>query len=73
MKPTTLEALGVSHTPQRLLATSTAAEFIGFSDSWLEKDRLKSQPLVPFVRVGRTVRYRLADLVAFVDGLSKAA
>jgi hypothetical protein len=73
MKPTTLEALGVNNTPQRLLATAAAAEFIRFSESWLEKGRMKTKPVVPFVRVGRMIRYRLAALIAFADGLSEAA
>ena len=54
-----------SHDYHRLLATPLAAEFIGMSPSWLEHDRLKTKPEVPFVKIGaRAVRYRVVDLLA---------
>ena len=57
-----------------LLATPKAAEFIGMSVSWLEHDRLKTKPEIPFVKIGtRAVRYRLSDLTAFVGDLKAAA
>ena len=34
---------------------------LGISVSWLQKDRLKSQPQIEFKRYGRTVRYAVED------------
>lgn len=52
----------------RLLKQPDALDIIGMSRSWLEKDRLKQQPTIPFVKVGKSVRYRLSNLRAFVRG-----
>lgn len=49
-----------------LLTTHQAARFLGVSDSFLERDRWAGAK-IPFIRVGaRAVRYRPADLEAFV-------
>jgi hypothetical protein len=51
-----------------LLPTKAAAPIIGMSESYLEHDRMKASPEIPFVRVGRrSVRYLEADLVAYVE------
>jgi predicted DNA-binding transcriptional regulator AlpA len=68
-RPTTSEAhatvAGLINDHNRLLATPLAAEFIGMSPSWLEHDRLKTKPEVPYVKIGaRAVRYRVVDLLA---------
>lgn len=57
---------------ERLLPTSQASQLIGFSNSYLEHDRLRSAPLVPFVRIGRAVRYRHSDLLAFMESPAAA-
>jgi hypothetical protein len=60
--------------PDRLLPTPPAAGVIGVSSSWLEHDRLKKEPTIPFVRIGRRmVRYRLSDLLTFVGSLKMAS
>jgi len=38
------------------------AQRLGVSVSTLQKDRLRRQPKFPFTRVGRSVRYRWADV-----------
>lgn len=41
------------------------AEYLGKSEKWLERDRWIGAT-IPFVKVGRAVRYRAADVVAYV-------
>ncbi|MBF9029879.1 DNA-binding protein [Rhodobacterales bacterium HKCCE3408] len=41
----------------RLLTPREAAEALGKSEKWLEADR-HAGPSIPFVRIGRSVRYR---------------
>ena len=49
-----------------LLSTKQAARMIGVSDRTLEDWRLRG--IGPrFVKIGRLVRYRPADVVSFVD------
>jgi hypothetical protein len=43
-----------------------AAEYLGKSEKWLEADRWRGAT-IPFVKVGRGVRYRAADIVAYVE------
>lgn len=58
---------------KRLVTTTTAAEITSLSVSWYEHDRLKLKPTVPFVKIGRAVRYRLSDLLALMEEPAKAA
>lgn len=52
----------------QLLSTREAARFLGVSTSFLEKDRWAGAR-IPFVRLGsRSVRYRVSDLNAYVEG-----
>lgn len=56
----------LAHHPLR--NTNEAAEILGMSRSWLDHDRQKSEPEIPFIRVGRrAVRYRLSDLLAYAE------
>ncbi|MEZ4395942.1 MAG: helix-turn-helix domain-containing protein [Candidatus Krumholzibacteriia bacterium] len=52
----------------RLLTSAEAAEYLRVTQSTLESWRYptRKRPL-PFVRVGRAVRYRKKDLDAFLD------
>jgi len=52
----------------RLLKRREAAKIIGFSESYLEK----CPDGIPYVRIGRSIRYRLSDLQKIVEG-QKAA
>jgi len=50
-----------------LLTTTEAATYLGVSKAFLERDRWAGAR-IPFIKVGtRAVRYRLADLDAFLD------
>jgi len=50
-----------------LLSTGEAAQLLGVSKAFLERDRWAGAR-IPFIRVGsRAVRYRMADLEAYVD------
>lgn len=50
-----------------LLTTKEAANLLGVSQSFLERDRWAGAR-IPFVRVGsRAVRYRRSDLQAFLE------
>lgn len=52
---------------QQLLNTQQAAQYLGVSKAFLERDRWAGAR-VPFIKVGsRAVRYRLSDLDAFLD------
>ena len=52
----------------RLLNTAEAAQFLGVSKAFLERDRWAGAR-IPFVRVGdRAVRYQLSELEAYVAG-----
>jgi len=50
-----------------LLHTKQAADYLGVSIAFLERDRW-SGPKIPFIRVGsRAVRYRLDDLDNYIE------
>ena len=52
---------------QNLLTTAEAAEFLGVSKAFLERDRWAGAR-VPFIKVGsRAVRYRLSDLNDYIE------
>jgi excisionase family DNA binding protein len=51
----------------RLLTTEQAAQMLGVSASFLNKARVHARPEIPFVKVGASVRYRRADLDAFIS------
>lgn len=52
---------------QELLTTAEAARYLGMSKAFLERDRWAGAR-IPFIRVGsRSVRYRRADLEAYLD------
>jgi hypothetical protein len=60
------------HVP--LKDTAAAASLIGMSPSWLEHDRMNMRPEIPYVRIGRrAVRYRVADLIAYVERKTQRA
>lgn len=54
-----------------LLNTQQAAEILGVSKAFLERDRWAGAR-VPFIKVGsRAVRYRLADLESYIQSCMK--
>lgn len=48
------------------------AAYLGVSHKWLERDRWKGATL-PYVKIGRAVRYRAADVLVYIDSNSVAA
>jgi predicted DNA-binding transcriptional regulator AlpA len=53
-----------------LLNEQKVAEMIGMSVAWLRLKRQKGDG-IPAVKVGRSVRYRRADVVAWVGQLAR--
>ncbi|SNT38149.1 helix-turn-helix domain-containing protein [Tropicimonas sediminicola] len=50
-----------------------AAEYLNKSVKWFQRDRWVG-PTIPYLKVGRSVRYRAADVVAYVEaGLVEAS
>lgn len=60
-------AVDTSGLDDPMVDTSDAAAVIGLSPSTLAKARSRGLPVVPHVRVRNRVRYRLSDLLAFLD------
>jgi predicted DNA-binding transcriptional regulator AlpA len=57
---------------RRLVRGPDAAKYIGMSDIYLRKSRCDGTryghtPAPPFVRIGRAIRYDIADLDAFIE------
>lgn len=50
----------------RMMSTKEAAEFLGVSVQTLNVWRMTGRYNLPYVKVGRIVRYRESDLQAFV-------
>lgn len=51
----------------QLLDTKQAAQFLGLSKAFLERDRWAGAK-VPFIKIGdRAVRYRIEDLEAYIE------
>ena len=56
----------------RMLTEQQAAEYIGMSRSFLRKSRMDGNrsghtPGPPFVKIGRSVRYLPADVLAWIE------
>jgi hypothetical protein len=55
-------------TPDTLLDTKSAAEWLSISPSCLERYRSTGEVKIPFVRIGdRLCRYKLSDLQRFAQ------
>lgn len=53
-----------------LLSDHDVAKITGRARSTLQKDRVAGTG-VPYIRIGRLVRYRQSDVVAFLDALPR--
>jgi predicted DNA-binding transcriptional regulator AlpA len=63
-----LESLKSAREPndgERLLTPREVADFLRVSDSWLAKARMRGDG-PPFVKPGRSIRYRRGDLLRWV-------
>jgi excisionase family DNA binding protein len=49
------------------LTTQEAAAFLGVKPATLEAWRLNRRHVIPYIRLGRAVRYRQSDLQAYVE------
>ena len=59
--------------PQSLLTTTDAADFLGVSKAFLERDRWAGAR-IPFIKVGsRAVRYRQSDLDDYINRQVRAS
>ncbi len=57
-----------TQTIDHLLTPEEAAEILRVKLSWLyQHTRRKSQDRIPFVKVGRYLRFREQDLVAYIE------
>lgn len=59
-------AESVSNYRERLLTVSEAADCLRLSYSWLAKARMRGDG-PPFVKIGRTIRYREAVLLIWLE------
>ena len=53
-------------TATELMKNEDAAAYLGLSEKTLNTDRCTRAIGIPFVKMGRSVRYRLSDLEKFV-------
>ena len=58
---------GQTGTANALLTEDEAAALLKVQPATLATWRVRGRPNLPFVRVGRCVRYRQQDLIAFIN------
>jgi excisionase family DNA binding protein len=63
--PRQIESADELNCLERLLTPSEAADFLRVSESWLAKARMRGDG-PPFVKIGRSIRYRESDLVQWM-------
>jgi len=54
-------------TPNNLISHKDACRWLNVKDQTLRNWRSTGRPLIPFIKVGRSVKYRLDDLQAFTE------
>lgn len=59
---------GVSKTPIELLTRREAAAYLGVSEQTLAIWKCTGRYSLPYVKIGRLVKYRKSDLDAFIEG-----
>ena len=57
---------GRSDGTSTLLRDGDVERMLGLGKGWCAKDRL-GQARIPFIKIGRSVRYRPADVEAFIE------
>ena len=62
-----IRALNAVNEPESLVDTATAASRLDLTRQTLANWRATGRHGLPYIRVGRRVRYRVADLTAFVN------
>ncbi len=48
---------------EKLMNTNEAAELLSVSKSFLVADRMRKEGKVPYIKIGRCVRYRSTDIL----------
>jgi excisionase family DNA binding protein len=48
--------------PSSMMTSNEAAKYLGYSGSWMRQSRMVGKSGPPFIRCGRSIRYRRADL-----------
>jgi excisionase family DNA binding protein len=61
--------VGKSNGIKELLTTRELAEILKVGKSTLEQDRLYGRLCIPYLRLGRSIRYRWSDVEAYLQGL----
>ena len=61
---------------KRALSDKEASAYIGMSQSWLRHSRIEGSrmnriPRLPFIKIGRSVRYLIEDLDAWLEKFQK--
>ena len=56
-----------TETVPTILNSKNVAEYLGLSVDWLERDRASRDPKIPYIKIGRSVRYRTADVIKALD------
>jgi excisionase family DNA binding protein len=58
---------------QRLLTAHEVAQILNVSAAWVYDHADRKQPRLPIVRLGKAVRFRPADIQAFIEKMIHAA
>lgn len=53
-------------TMNKLLNQKEVATMLGMSEAWLEASRFRGKGL-SFIKIGKSVRYKLSDIQAWID------
>ncbi|MFW5453531.1 helix-turn-helix transcriptional regulator [Thioalkalivibrio sulfidiphilus] len=56
----------------RLMTPAEVQQLLGKSKAWLDRSRLEGNG-PPYVKIGRTVRYRADDVAAWLNGNVRAS
>ena len=57
----------LKNTPQKLLSRKEAAKYLGCTAGTLAIWKCTKRYPLPYVKIGRNVRYRLSDLMDFIE------
>ena len=60
----------VQHYDKVLLTTTDVADITGNTVSTIATWRCTRKVNIPYIKIGKTVRYRLSDVLAFINGMS---
>ena len=63
----TMNNSGLSLDTDMLINTEKAAELLGIPAATLTKWRCTGQVRIPFVKIGRQIKYRTGDLKSFIE------